>query len=1445
MEIHKPEQPHQSSRIVEGALGAGKTSHLLDHTEALLRQVPSSSVLVLCSNHQRQKAFKSELLSRLDCPFADLPVYTFSGFVRTKLFDYWPLVEAQIQTSLGKDNARIRPELSGMVDSEWILSLLVAGVETKNPSAFEDFPGANRSLVKQLLRRLRLRSENALSRDAMIERSILLEEPCMDSVKLVEQWFDRLSYETRFLDASKQLDVFQRLLKEESLLAGDLRKNIQYLVVDDVDETTAIQQSFIRWIEPSLKLLVMAADPNGGSRRGYLNANPYHWKDLKSLRAEGSEVIQLTRDDAVSKTADTVLKNWEKTTGFDSVSPVITLDDEAMTRAEMMDRIVADILRHLAQGVPTGELMVVLPKTDLLTLYQLNHRLKRRAVPVQILSGTQRAMDNPWSQCVIYLLQILNAPVWKSYPSRWEIRHLLVHVLGLAHLDPERIGRFCDWMIDPNNRDESEVLPAPDKLVEQTTLDLDLVAKNTSETPQSSWISDDLVDVYTQFYDSVMLLVDLSFEAQLFEIYERLVRPLLSETTELDPLRELIQSYERQCELYQALNNGNHDLTEDVLGGLDFDQFWVTQVKYGSVADTPDSPPEIDPNAIVVGTPQKIIDFEIRRNFQFWLDVSSREWCRSDNAPLYNGWVHSAVWDGDLRVTTDEFQDMVIRARAGHIQRALVLLAGKKIHAYSSELDDFGFNQDGMMKDRLLQDFSGDETGNIGEIQLAKLREDQLPVLSYSFGTMAVSAVPGAGKTFVNVELILSLIKQGVAPSSILVLTYMDSAAKTLLGRVKKKLQGVTRELPVISTIHSLAFKMLTENDHALRLGFSIDDLKVMDDFEKAEMIQAAAGRTMPESVKNPNDWQRAVSRGIDHAKTHRLSPVAIEQFAKNNPQHFRLKEFLPAYQMYLSMQKQQGTLDFTDLIVKATELLERFDDIREKYQARYQVVIEDEAQDSSTMLQHFIGLLGGEKPNLIRTGDTNQSITTTFSSADTSVFRNFIKSAGLVVEMDHSGRCAPAINELANFFMTTSEKQPVLKEAFQPMMMKTVEGHNPELILPVTTLDFDDAEKEEAWIVETIHQLRELYNAENPERHNKGLSIAVLVRQNNQAHHFTDRLQRAGIPAISLGDQLTVTPVFHVMVNFLRLLENPGNLEAQTTLYDAMMKAHLLAYDENRMTFLKTTPLFYIKPDAVRNHEYLSGDEALLQLYYDWQELYQLAQSGSLFRLMIQLAERLFDTVEDRSNGYMCALLADEVLSLQDDLLGLSPLEWVIQHFTDLQNSKRSRRGFGDLMSRRPEEFVQVMSLHKSKGQEFDVVFMPHLQTNLFPDNPDKIRFDEGDKLQLALTAMDNQDQGFIDPETAKQESRLQKIEEEARLVYVGITRAKRALLVTCHHQAMSRYGKMQTKAPALAYQMIHHWVKEFQPQVVDLNALPLAAVKAEDDTEAYSEVNPEEVIS
>lgn len=1400
---------------LEGPIGSGKTTRLIDRAVQHFQTQPTQSVLILCSNHVRQEAFQSALLARLNRPMSQLPVYTFSGFVRNTLFNVWPLAEAKILAAIPQEVAqpRIRPVLSGMEDSELILNHLLAQAQQQYPAFFMAFPGGHRSLVKQLIRRIRLRSENHLTRSQMTERSQWLEELCQFETAKIESDFDRISYKLRVLDANKQQDVFHNFLVDQQSpdcqrFQQWLRTRVQHLIVDDVDETTPAQQALIRFLAPTLETLVMAADPQGGSRRGYLNAYPEGWEGLKALRANGAETQVLSRFDATQETglyqaASTLFHNWLNPEEHRKTLPgaCVSLNDNAVTRAAMLDTVLTDILANLAAGTPAGEIAVVLPKADLVGLAFLQNKLAGRGVTVQLLSGTKRPSDNPLCRAFLYLMQLVNSQKWQQPLSLWEYKTILTQLLQIPMFDRDVFDSMIQALLTPVELEDGEIIPS------------------LSQLPCT--LSAELSQRYQTLYDWLVALKDKPFETQFYSAFQTLIVPLATEADRFGDLNRILQSYFRQHDISRRLDLNFDDDA--------FSRLWLTQAKTGAVSDTAETPESPDPKAIVIATPQKIIDVECRRQIQFWLDVGSREWSRTDNAPLYHAWVHSARFNPNSEIDqanlfSDEFSESQLKVRAAHITRTLMLLATRQVRCYASDLDDFGDAQQGNLKACLLiqQTEIGSELNQQPEKKIV-LRDDQAPALQYTGGTMAISAVPGAGKTFVNVELITHLIQQEVvAADQILVLTFMESAAQTLQSRVKKRLRslGLSQNLPTISTIHSLALKMLMEGDHARRVALSTDDLEIADEFKTNELINRITQKTKC-------DLSDAAS-ALGYVKTVGITPEMIDQFLAGRAEEYpQLRQFNIGYRAYLNALRTEGLIDFDMLIQKAIALLESHADIRTAYQQKFKIIIEDEAQDSSGILQRFIGLLTTPgQTNLIRTGDTNQSINSTFTSAEPEVFRRFIQTADRLVEMDQSGRCAKPVIQLANQWMQFCLAHPVLKPSFQKLLMKPVAGQNPELLYPIQTRLFETSSGEEFDLVTSIQEAKKQFSSEK-------LSIAVLVSSHSQVNHLTDLLQKAGIAAVGLTNMLKSDKIFKVLLAWLRLLDAPLEMDktrAQTIsrqlgLYEAYVHAGLLTHQPERREFLERQLLLFQSGNSTAHLDQLQN-LGLAQLYYDGLDFSRHTMRETVPKLLIKMTHVLFNTPEDRSNGYLCALLAEQILNITDaETHGhFSPLEVVLTQFEQfVEKDRKMRKGFTGLLAQNAGAIVQVMTLHKAKGQEFDLVWMPYIQEEMFRDDVQKNMYKEShalenQRLKMVLDEVgklargERLSVGLFSAEknkALKMRLREEAITEKARLFYVGVTRAKRGLFLSAHqsNDSLNKDNKPRGSKPALAFHMASQW--------------------------------------
>ncbi len=343
-------------------------------------------------------------------------------------------------------------------------------------------------------------------------------------------------------------------------------------------------------------------------------------------------------------------------------------------------------------------------------------------------------------------------------------------------------------------------------------------------------------------------------------------------------------------------------------------------------------------------------------------------------------------------------------------------------------------------------------------------REDQIPIINYEEGTMAVPAVPGAGKTFIVTNLVAKLIKNGNnKPGKILILTYMNSAVNNFKGRIAKLLEEnevkETNSYEVM-TIHSLAVKIIKEKPEIVMLN---DEFSIVDDLKRSIILNECIDKFKNNGgekafkffVKEQRDeewrnrcleaWNQGffdlVVNSISELKYKDISPQKLEDIILNGHKGI-LKCILPIYKDYEKKLKNNGLLDYDDILILAYKALSSDEDLKTKFQNRYTYIFEDECQDSNELQGNIIKLISENNNNLVRVGDVNQSINGTFSSSDPIFFKNFMEEADNCYKMDMSNRSSKDIIDLANElvnFITNDFYLDDCKSALEKMEIRTV----------------------------------------------------------------------------------------------------------------------------------------------------------------------------------------------------------------------------------------------------------------------------------------------------------------------------------------------------------------------------------------------------------------------
>jgi DNA helicase-2/ATP-dependent DNA helicase PcrA len=1320
---------------IEGPLKSGKTSMISDKFIELVRSgIPSNEILIICANSYKKSILINIIKEKLSDNSLDqignIPVFTYNGIVYNSIQNNWPIIEDSILKDT--DNSVIIPNLCGLETTEYVLKNCIKSVnqELKGELGFKDYY-SELNLIHQLLRRYRLFTENQLNNKEINAKTVFLKENFARESELVLKKLNDKTSKIRSIDYLKQTELFIHLL--ENNLIDDF-KNVKYLFADDVDEMSFSAQYLIKYLVPKISEYYLAADSEGGSRRGYLCAYPEGWEEIKQLHK--SEIIKLTTNKPVFKDAETLFTSVQN--GLSSDLEFIELNN-SVKRVEMVNEVTNKLSELIIkQKVSPEDIIIVSPTIDENTKYLLSEFFKIHNIKFQFLSGSKKIIDNPYVFGSLIIAQLINKN-WKFKPAEFEIRLLFTGLLNFPMV-------ACNDIIQSYKKHK--------KLDENINL-----------------LSPDLDNKYKNLINTIKYLKEdaCNLQDQLSVIFTRILAPELTVDSDIEDFNIMLKSLKNFYEVITKLDNTEiPDIPE---------KDWVIQIKNTVVSDNPPLMPNIKKDSILIATPQKVVDFELESKYQIWLDVSNNQWTKDDTGPLYNSWVFQKNWTGEEY--SPEIHRKLTLKKTAHVLRKLVLCVEERIFAYSSQLDNLGNENSGVLSHSLCKN-QVIEDQNFNRIIP---RKDQQPILDYKGGKLAIPAVPGAGKTTVMRELIIELILKGVKPSEIMVITYMESAARNFVDRIKKNCPNL-KELPYISTIHGLAYKILLDDDNFIKMGFD-QNLEICDDTAKVRIIREICLKYIPVGETEYN-WIELNTRAIAKAKLADLSPKAIKEYLKNKS-HQQLEEFLPIYTEYARTLREKNLVDFDDLLVMSVKLLQNYPEIRRVYQMQYRYVIEDEAQDSSKIQQELISIISGYHGNLIRCGDPNQAIMNTFTNADVKGFRDFIAN-NPNIKMTSSQRCSKDIYDLANNLVKWSYTQNDLKYSFLEIYMEPVDSKNPQSDNAVNLNIYSSPDDEKITVLNEIRKLKE----ENPD-----FTYGILLKKNDSVVEWSRFLENHGLPVICYTDSLKQKKVFRFILSFLQVLENPWENKNIVELYEEFIQLKFYTKNFESIDFIKNK----IKSPFI---SFELSDLETENLVNFWADIYYWLENSCIppEELVIKLGNYYFSDITDKSNVYlMSALIKKFKAGFNDysDTAKTINLPDVIDHFKSLRDLKRVSgvRFFTEMEEDNTAlaGYVQLMTIHKAKGNEFDAVFIPEMHETMYnyPITPDVIQLKAENILLSAIEEL-----GSNKTKIPVQNIQLEQVEENMRVIYVGITRAKSRLYMSSTVKLVNRWGKVTNNQPS-----------------------------------------------
>ena len=1161
------------------------------------------------------------------------------------------------------------------------------------------FKGYNskKSLLHQIFRRYSLIVQNNLTDEEVEWRSRVLGESFAEDAKKTLKKLLSKTLALRDFDYLRQTLVFNYIYKNT-----DYFKKIEYLIVDDGDEITPVCFDFIKNLAPQLKDVFIAFDEKGASRSGYLSADKTAVWKFEELFEQKSE--KLKSQNKLLSDAEILFSNIteEKTNTLENFSL-----QSPSKRASMIENAISTVKNLLSKNVKPSDIAIVTPIVDEMLKFSLKENLNNNLL---FLSGSEKLVQNRLVKSVLTILKLNSS----MKVSEFELRVVLSEFLGIPI-------KYCKDILE-NFEMNSELIPFEFTLDEYT-------------------------EKYNKFKNLIesLKLNNSKLSEKVYDIFNELAEFYYVNPAELNKFNFFIKQLQ---DFENVLGKDFENRQEEI----------INQIENSIIAENPYSTLEISDNDIVISTPQKIIDNQIRTKYQFWLDVSSDEWIKSDTGPLYNAWVFQRGWAKDEYTIDDNIQ--LSKDKTARILRKLTLCASEHIYTYSSLFDGNGIENFGGIEEYIKVNALANQDRNEAESFKIIPRDDQKPVLEYEHGQMAISAVPGAGKTTILLALILKLLDKGVNPENIFVMTYMESAARNFRDRIKNIRQN-SSQIPNISTIHGLALRILKENGNFERLGLS-SDFEICDDTQRTRII-----REISTKLKLKKTETDEFDRGISVFK------IGDGQFT--NSMDKKLEKFQIFFEEYQRILKESNLIDYDDMLTSSVKLLEENADIRAYYQEICHYIIEDEAQDSSSIQQKLINLLSGKHKNLIRCGDINQAITTTFSNADVEGFRKFIKGSN-AVSMDCSQRCTKDVWTLANNLVIWAQTHPETKNAFYEIFMHPVEGKNPLSEKALHSVIFEKPLQERNYILKEIKAAL----SKDPE-----CTIGILLRNNYQVAQWLNFINNSGLKTITRSESLEQKSIFKTIFAIMQMIIHPFDNNVIADNYEILAE---MGFYKQRMgleirSFEK--PFIQMNCDDIEN-------TYLAQFYWDltyWLSFPHL----TVDELAIKIGLHYFSSEIEKSNVYLISTLIKR--------LSMSYKEFptLVERLGELAK-KPSLSGF-KFFSEEEESSkeyiagkVQVMTMHKSKGDEFDYVFIPEMSEKNLTIDFEQIKLKNSDFMEnLKRLNPDYKPKTEFD---MKQEL----VSENLRLIYVAITRAKKYLYFTTSRKVKS-FEKIVEQEPSLIF--------------------------------------------
>ena len=609
---------------------------------------------------------------------------------------------------------------------------------------------------------------------------------------------------------------------------------------------------------------------------------------------------------------------------------------------------------------------------------------------------------------------------------------------------------------------------------------------------------------------------------------------------------------------------------------------------------------------------------------------------------------------------------------------------------------------------------------------LKGLNDKQYEAVVNTEGPCLVIAGAGSGKTKVLTHKIAYLIgEKQVKPWNILAITFTNKAANEMKERIGNLVGDVAADI-WMGTFHSICVRILRR--FIDRIGFDSSFI-IFDTSDQRTLVKACIKSI---GLDDKMFTDRSVLSEISNAKNEMLEP---DQYTVRANGDFRKEKIALVYEMYQKRLKENNAIDFDDIINYTIKILMENPDILEYYSDKFHYVLVDEYQDTNKAQFTLVTMFASKNGNITVVGDNDQGIYS-FRGADISNILNFERDfpGTKIIKLEQNYRCTGNILKAANAVIKNNEVT-YKKE----LWTENEVGNLPAVYSAKNEYD------EGTYIAQQIEHLRR-------EEYYKYSDFAILYRMNTQSRAIEEILRRESIPYKIIGGlKFYERKEIKDIISYLRLIQNPSdNLSLKRIINEPKRGIGKTSLDKiEELSINSGVPMYEI----IKNAE----QYGLNRVFLNSREFVNAIEELRAKKEDIKISDLIKETL--KKSGYTQALENENTIEAENRIENLDEFLTVAIEFEDESaDNKLSDFLEGITLSsdidnmEEAEETVTLMTLHSAKGLEFPVVFLVGMEEGIFP--------------------------GY------KSIGEPKELEEERRLCYVGITRAKEHLFLTCSKQ-------------------------------------------------------------